>query len=58
MRGYGAANLEYGLPIVPSSVFHVASISKHFTATAIVLLAREDKLGLGDDIRRHLLRHG
>jgi CubicO group peptidase (beta-lactamase class C family) len=53
-RGYGAANLEYGQPIAPSSVFHVASVSKHFTATAIVLLAQEGKLGLDDDIRRHL----
>jgi len=53
-RGYGSANLEYGLPIVPSSVFHVASVSKHFTATAIVLLAQAGKLDLDDDLRRHL----
>ena len=26
-RGYGAANLEYGLPILPDTVFHVASVS-------------------------------
>lgn len=53
-RGYGSANLEYGLPIVPSSVFHVASVSKHFTASAIVLLALEGKLGLDDDLSQHL----
>ena len=31
-RGYGMANLETGTPITPSSIFHVASVSKQFTA--------------------------
>ena len=43
-RGYGMANLEYGIPITPSSIFHVASVSKHFTVMAILLLSREGKL--------------
>src|SRR5437764_11897638 len=38
-RGYGVANLEYGIPITPSTVFHVASVSKEFTAFAVTLLA-------------------
>jgi CubicO group peptidase (beta-lactamase class C family) len=53
-RGYGLANLEYGRPITPKSVFHVASISKQFTATAIALLAREGTLALDDDVRHYL----
>jgi CubicO group peptidase (beta-lactamase class C family) len=53
-RGYGMANLETGTPITPSSIFHVASVSKQFTAMAIMLLAREGKLSLDDDIRKHL----
>jgi CubicO group peptidase (beta-lactamase class C family) len=53
-RGYGVANLEYGIPIEPSSVFHIASISKHFTTFAIGLLAQEGRLSLDDDIRRYL----
>jgi CubicO group peptidase (beta-lactamase class C family) len=53
-RGYGAANLDFGARIVPSTVFHVASISKQFTAFAILLLAQEGKLSLNDDIRKHL----
>jgi CubicO group peptidase (beta-lactamase class C family) len=53
-RGYGLANLEYGIPITPASVFHVASVSKQFTATAIALLDREGKLSLDDDVRRYL----
>jgi hypothetical protein len=38
-RGYGMADLDHDVPIRPDSVFHVASVSKQFTATAIVLLA-------------------
>ena len=53
-RGYGMANLEYAIPIVPSSVFHVASVSKQFAAMAMVLLARQGKLSLDDDVRAHL----
>jgi CubicO group peptidase (beta-lactamase class C family) len=53
-RGYGMANLETGTPIAPASIFHVASISKQFTAAAIMLLAREGKLSLDDDIRTHV----
>src|SRR5688572_5248685 len=53
-RGYGMANLETATPIQPSSIFHVASVSKQFTAAAILLLERDGKLSLGDDIRKHL----
>jgi len=53
-RGYGLANLEYGRPITSESVFHVASLSKQFTAAAIALLAREGRLALEDDVRRYL----
>jgi CubicO group peptidase (beta-lactamase class C family) len=53
-RGYGLANLEYGTPITSASVFHVASVSKQFTATAIALLAREGKLTLDDDVRQYV----
>ena len=53
-NGYGMANLETGTPITPASVFHLASVSKQFTATAILLLARDGRLSLDDDIRTHL----
>ncbi|MEW5915798.1 MAG: serine hydrolase domain-containing protein [Gemmatimonadota bacterium] len=53
-NGYGMANLETDTPITANSVFHVASVSKQFTAMAIMLLAREGKLSLDDDVRRHL----
>src|SRR5260370_42618215 len=42
-KGYGAANLEYGIAITPDTVFHVASVSKQFTAMALVLLRSEER---------------
>lgn len=53
-RGYGMAQLEYDIPITPRTVFHVASVSKQFTAFAIALLAEQGKLSLTDDVRRYL----
>lgn len=53
-RGYGLANLEYGVPNTPATVFHMASVSKQFTAFAIALLESRGQLSLDDDVRRHL----
>lgn len=52
-RGYGMANLELGVPNTPRTVFDIGSISKEFTATAVVLLAQEGKLSLSDDVRKY-----
>jgi CubicO group peptidase (beta-lactamase class C family) len=53
-RGYGLANLEYGIPITNETVFHVASVSKQFTAFAVALLADEGLLSLDDDVRTYM----
>lgn len=53
-RCFGMANLEYDVPIGPDTPFHVASVSKQFTAFAVMLLARERMLSLDDDVRRYL----
>src|SRR5687767_14650217 len=53
-RAYGMANLDHDVPLTPSSIFHVASVSKQFTAAAILLLAQDGKLTLEDDIRKHV----
>lgn len=53
-KGYGSANLEYDIPVTPTTVFHIASISKQFTVFAILLLEAEGKLSLDDDIRKHI----
>ena len=53
-RGYGAANLDYDIPITSQSVFRIGSVSKQFTAMAVLLAAEEGKLSLDDDIRKYL----
>ena len=53
-RGYGMANLEYDIPITPTTIFDIASVSKQFAAFAITALAHDGKLSLDDDIRVHL----
>jgi len=51
-RGYGLASLEHGEPLTPRSVLDIGSISKQFTAMAMLLLAGEGKLSLDDPIRK------
>jgi CubicO group peptidase (beta-lactamase class C family) len=53
-KGYGMSDFQHGVAITPASIFHVASISKQFTAMSIVLLAQDGKLALDDDIRKYL----
>ncbi|MBI1841224.1 MAG: serine hydrolase [Verrucomicrobia bacterium] len=53
-KGWGMASLDYGVPITPSTVFHVASVSKQFTAFAIALLAQQGKLSVDDELRKHV----
>jgi CubicO group peptidase (beta-lactamase class C family) len=53
-KGYGMANLEYAIPNSPATIYHMASVSKEFTAYAIVLLAKQGRLKLDDDIRKYL----
>ena len=53
-KGYGLANLELNVPVTPDSVFDLASITKPFTATAIMLLVEEGKVGLDEKINKYL----
>src|SRR4030095_16366022 len=53
-KGYGSANLEYAIPNTPETIFHTASVSKQFSGYAIVLLAKQGKLQLDDDIHKYL----
>ena len=53
-KGYGLANLEYGIPNTAATLYHMASVSKQFTGYAMILLARKGKLQLDDDIRKYL----
>lgn len=53
-QGYGLANLEWQTPITPETVFRLASITKPFTATAILLLEQRGKLRLTDPVTAYL----
>ena len=41
IKGYGIANLEHDVPVTPDTVFELASLTKQFTATAIMLPAED-----------------
>lgn len=53
-KGYGYANLDYGIPITTETVFDIASVSKHFTAFAIAMLAERGELSLDDQVHVHI----
>lgn len=48
------ADLEHQIPLSDTSVFSLASVSKQFTAFALLLLEEEKELGLEDDSRKCL----
>ena len=53
-RAYGVANLETGTPMTVDAIFEIASLTKPFTAAAIMLLVEEGKLGLDDLLSRYV----
>lgn len=52
--GYGTARVEAGAPVVPESVFRLASITKTMTATVVLKLADEGRLKLDDRLSVYL----
>ena len=53
-KGYGLASLEYNVPITPTTVFDIASVSKQFTGYAISTLIQQGKISPDDDIHKYL----
>lgn len=53
-QGYGFADLEHDVRVTPDTRFCIASVDKQFTATLVMMLAEEGKLGLDDPIRKHI----
>src|SRR5215203_2640686 len=49
-KSYGLGNIELGAPNTPQTVFRIASISKPFTATAIMMLQERGELNVDDSI--------
>jgi CubicO group peptidase (beta-lactamase class C family) len=50
-KAYGSANLEWNIPNTPQTRFHISSLTKQFTAAAILLLEERGKLKTGDTVK-------
>lgn len=53
-KSYGLRNIESNIHLTQQSVFNLASISKQFTASAILLLEKSKKLRLSDDFTKYI----
>ena len=53
-KAYGSANLEWNIPNDTSTKFRIGSITKQFTAAAILLLEQDGKLSVQDLLSRHV----
>ena len=51
---WGMADLEQGIANSPHTIFEAGSVSKQFTAAAVILLALDGALGLEDDVREYV----
>ena len=53
-KAFGLSNLEFPIPNTSETIFECGSVSKQFTAAAILLLDQEGKLSLSDDVRKYV----
>jgi len=53
-RAFGMADLEHEVRNTPDTIFEAGSISKQFTAAAVLLLARDGKLSLDDPVKKYI----
>jgi len=53
-KAYGLADLEHQVPTSAESIFESGSVAKQFTAASILLLAKEGKISLQDDVRKYI----
>lgn len=53
-KAYGMANLEYGVPHRVDTPTNIGSVTKQFTAMAVLLLQNDGELSLDDDIREYI----
>src|SRR4030095_16250988 len=53
-KAWGMADLEHNISLTPQSPTEAGSVSKQFTAAAILLLEQEGKLSLDDDVRKDI----
>jgi CubicO group peptidase (beta-lactamase class C family) len=53
-RGYGHADIDSGRPVTTETVFRIASISKTFTAVALMQLWEQNRFGLDEPVNQYL----
>ncbi|SIO65040.1 CubicO group peptidase, beta-lactamase class C family [Singulisphaera sp. GP187] len=53
-KSYGLANVEHRVPVTEHTVYQIASVTKTFTASAIMQLVKDGALGLDDKITERL----
>lgn len=52
-QGYGLANVELQVPVKPETIFQSGSVGKQFTATAVMMLVEQGKIGLDDPLTKY-----
>ncbi len=52
-EGFGMANIELQVPVKPETIFQSGSVGKQFTATAVMMLVEEGKIGLDDPLTKY-----
>ena len=53
-RGYGLSNVELAVPASPETVYQSGSVGKQFTATLVMMLVEEGRIGLEDPIGKYV----
>ena len=53
-KGYGMAQMDLGVPVVPEQVFEIGSVTKQFTAAVVLRLAEQGRLSLSDPLTEFL----
>ncbi|RXM18210.1 class A beta-lactamase-related serine hydrolase, partial [Citrobacter sp. AAK_AS5] len=53
-KGYGLADAEFDVPANPETMFRIGSVTKQFTAAAILRLVEQGKLSLDDDLSKYV----
>src|SRR5271154_6032730 len=53
-KGFGSANVEWGIPNTPATRFRLGSLTKQFTAASILLLEEQGKLNVDDPVKKYM----
>jgi CubicO group peptidase (beta-lactamase class C family) len=54
LKGYGLADREHDVPVTPQTIFRIGSMTKQFTASAILKLQEEGKLSVKDKLSKYI----